>query len=59
MDADRKFSCMTCHVVMDTADEHKAHHKSDFHRFNLKRKMINLQPVTQEQFNTKVAGNEI
>jgi len=40
---------------MGNAEEHKEHHKSDFHRFNLKRKMINLAPVTVEQFNAKVA----
>lgn len=49
------FKCQTCHAVFNGHEEHVAHHKSDFHRFNLKRKMINLPPVTIEQFNTKVA----
>lgn len=40
---------------MDDQASHVAHHKSDFHRFNLKRKMINLPPVAIEQFNAKVA----
>jgi len=52
---DRRFSCISCQVILEDQDKHVAHHKSDFHRFNLKRKMINLPPVTMEQFNLKVA----
>lgn len=57
--ADRIFKCQTCHVVFAGQEDHIAHHKSDYHRFNLKRKMINLQPVTLDQFNVKVAGINI
>lgn len=54
--AERIFKCQTCHFVFTDHEEQIAHHKGDFHRFNLKRKMINLQPVSLEQFNAKVAG---
>jgi len=49
-----RLSCMTCHVLMSNREEHTTHHKSDFHRFNLKRKMVDLPPVTQEVFEAKV-----
>jgi pre-60S factor REI1 len=56
MEDERKFTCISCQVILEDQEKHVAHHKSDFHRFNLKRKMINLPPVTLEQFNSKVAG---
>lgn len=35
-------------------DEYKAHYKSDHHRYNIKRKMVKLPPVTLQQFSTKL-----
>uniref|UniRef100_A0A6B2L8W9 C2H2-type domain-containing protein n=1 Tax=Arcella intermedia TaxID=1963864 RepID=A0A6B2L8W9_9EUKA len=41
-------------MVFNDNDIMKDHYKSDFHRFNLKRKMGNLPPVAEDLFNKKV-----
>jgi pre-60S factor REI1 len=40
-------------------DEYKAHYKSDHHRYNIKRKMVKLPPVTLHQFSTKQQETKI
>uniref|UniRef100_UPI0035902D07 cytoplasmic 60S subunit biogenesis factor ZNF622 n=1 Tax=Myxine glutinosa TaxID=7769 RepID=UPI0035902D07 len=47
-------TCITCRVVFSSAELQRAHYKSDWHRYNLKRKVANLQPVTAEVFQEKV-----
>ena len=49
------FTCITCHVLFEDADFQREHYKTDWHRYNLKRKIVELQPVTEEQFQEKVA----
>jgi hypothetical protein len=51
----QKMTCRSCAVTFDQ-QEQKAHYKSDLHRFNLKRKVANMPPVTQEVFDQKVQG---
>jgi len=41
-------------MIFNDNDIMKEHYKSDFHRFNLKRKMGNLPPVAEDLFNKKV-----
>jgi pre-60S factor REI1 len=43
-------TCMACSFVCLSAEEYRSHYKSDWHRFNLKRKVANLGPVTLDQF---------
>lgn len=50
------FTCMTCRQLFSSADEQRTHYKTDFHRFNLKRKIAQLAPITMEQFSQKVEG---
>ena len=38
--------CPTCLVSFQALQQHKDHYKSDFHRYNLKRKMVKLVPVS-------------
>lgn len=45
--------CPTCVVEFTHLQAHKEHYKSDFHRYNLKRKMVKLSPVTFDQFKAK------
>jgi pre-60S factor REI1 len=47
---------MTCRMLFGDADEQRVHYKTDFHRFNLKRKIAALAPVSMEQFTQKVEG---
>ena len=49
------FTCITCHVLFQNADFQREHYKTDWHRYNLKRKIVELQPVTEDDFKQKVA----
>lgn len=45
--------CPTCNIDFSELQQHKNHYKSDYHRYNLKRKMVKLAPVTHDQFIAK------
>ena len=47
-----KFKCSTCETGFDDAKEHREHFRSDWHRFNMKRKNRNLPIMTEEEFNS-------
>eukprot|EP01115_Flamella_aegyptia_P004226 TRINITY_DN1849_c0_g1_i1.p1 TRINITY_DN1849_c0_g1~~TRINITY_DN1849_c0_g1_i1.p1 ORF type:complete len:378 (-),score=99.43 TRINITY_DN1849_c0_g1_i1:263-1396(-) len=49
-------TCITCRLLFPTPKEQKAHFKDELHRFNLKRKVANLPPVTQQIYDLKVKG---
>lgn len=46
-------TCMTCRLTFSSIDEQREHYKSDLHKFNLKRKVAELPPVTAQQFEEK------
>ncbi|KAF8931351.1 C2H2 type zinc-finger-domain-containing protein [Dissophora ornata] len=48
------FTCLACHVAFKTADIQREHYRSDWHRYNLKRKMVELPPLSAEVFAQKV-----
>ena len=48
------FTCMTCRVAFSEADTQRAHYKTDWHRYNLKRKVADMPPVTAENFAERV-----
>lgn len=43
-------TCLNCNVRFKTNALHKEHYKSDWHRYNLKRKIGNLPPVSADNF---------
>jgi len=49
-------TCITCRMRFDTPKEQRDHYKEDLHRFNLKRKVANLAPVSQQLFNEKASN---
>lgn len=49
-----RFTCITCRVAFKDADIQRAHYKTDWHRYNLKRKVAELPPVSAESFQEKV-----
>ncbi|CAF0773880.1 unnamed protein product [Didymodactylos carnosus] len=49
------YTCITCHVAFAGGDIQRAHYKTDWHRYNLKRKVADLGPITAEDFQEKVA----
>lgn len=54
MDPSTGFTCMTCHLVFKTAELQKEHYRTDWHRYNLKRQVSDLPPITAEQFRNKI-----
>ncbi|KAI7828221.1 C2H2 type zinc-finger-domain-containing protein [Gamsiella multidivaricata] len=52
------FTCLACHVAFKTADIQREHYRSDWHRYNLKRKMVELPPVTAEMFTQKAVAQQ-
>ena len=48
------YTCITCRVAFTDADLQRAHYKTDWHRYNLKRKVAELPPVTAENFQQRV-----
>jgi pre-60S factor REI1 len=43
-------TCVACRVAFASPELQRDHHKSDWHRYNLKRKVAALQPVTEDEF---------
>ncbi|PKC13712.1 hypothetical protein RhiirA5_60725 [Rhizophagus irregularis] len=52
------FTCLACQVVFTTAESQRVHYGTDWHRYNLKRKVAELPPVTSEVFNQKVLAQQ-
>lgn len=48
------YTCITCRVAFKDPEIQRQHYKTDWHRYNLKRKVAELPPVTAENFQTKV-----
>ncbi|KAJ3580257.1 hypothetical protein NPX13_g310 [Xylaria arbuscula] len=49
-----QYTCNTCQVAFRFADTQKGHMKSDWHRYNLKRRVASLPPISSEVFTEKV-----
>jgi pre-60S factor REI1 len=52
--ADNVITCIACRLEFTDNVVMKEHYKSDFHRFNLKRKAAGLPSVNQQLFDQKV-----
>lgn len=48
-------TCITCRMLFTTNKEQRLHYKTNLHQFNLKRKIANLPPITEEVFEEKIA----
>ena len=48
------FTCITCRVSFADSEIQRKHYKTDWHRYNLKRKVAEMPPVTAEIFQQKV-----
>lgn len=44
------YTCITCQVLFKSAELQREHYKLDWHRYNLKRKVASIPPVTLEEF---------
>jgi len=52
------WTCITCGVRFLSAELHRAHFKSDWHRYNLKRKVAGLPVVSLEAFEERKTAHE-
>ncbi|KAJ3030419.1 UNVERIFIED_CONTAM: hypothetical protein HDU68_009123 [Siphonaria sp. JEL0065] len=50
------FTCLACHVAFRNADNQRDHYRSDWHRYNLKRKVAELPPVSMENFAQRLSA---
>lgn len=50
-----QYTCITCAVGFQEADLQREHYKTDWHRYNLKRKVAVLSPVTKAEFDSRLA----
>lgn len=48
------WTCTACRLEFAAFNEQKEHFRADWHRYNLKRKVVELPPVTEEQFNFRM-----
>jgi hypothetical protein len=48
--------CSTCEIEFKEVSKHQEHYKSDLHKYNLKRRMVDLQPISQEIYEKKKQG---
>ncbi|XP_031299310.2 cytoplasmic 60S subunit biogenesis factor ZNF622 isoform X1 [Camelus dromedarius] len=48
------YTCNTCRVALYDAEAQRAHYKTDWHRYNLRRKVAGMAPVSAEGFQERV-----
>ncbi|GAB1315721.1 pre-60S factor rei1 [Madurella fahalii] len=52
--APHPYTCNSCHVAFRNSDLQKGHMRSDWHRYNLKRRVASLPPISSTVFTEKV-----
>eukprot|EP00999_Lentomonas_sp_LEN2_P002735 NODE_607_length_1330_cov_19.062344_g568_i0.p1 GENE.NODE_607_length_1330_cov_19.062344_g568_i0~~NODE_607_length_1330_cov_19.062344_g568_i0.p1 ORF type:complete len:390 (+),score=49.81 NODE_607_length_1330_cov_19.062344_g568_i0:96-1265(+) len=50
------FTCVTCHVAFSVVEGQRTHYKSEWHMYNLKRKVAQLGPVGETDFQARQAA---
>ncbi|ODV96924.1 hypothetical protein PACTADRAFT_74519 [Pachysolen tannophilus NRRL Y-2460] len=53
------YTCNSCGLGFAEPDDQRAHMKSEWHRYNLKRRVAQLPAVTEDAFNSKLASLSI
>ncbi|XP_058493328.1 cytoplasmic 60S subunit biogenesis factor ZNF622 [Solea solea] len=48
------YTCISCRVAFTDGEVQRAHYKTDWHRYNLKRKVADMPPVTADNFQERV-----
>ncbi|KAI0769307.1 C2H2 type zinc-finger-domain-containing protein [Trametes elegans] len=48
------YTCLSCTIAFHTAQDQREHYRSDHHRYNMKRRVAGLPPVSATLFNQKV-----
>ncbi|XP_055913892.1 cytoplasmic 60S subunit biogenesis factor ZNF622 [Eupeodes corollae] len=47
-------TCINCNIKFANTDFHREHYKTDWHRYNLKRRIAALPPVSADEFQNRV-----
>ena len=47
--------CSTCETMYPDVKQHQTHYKTEFHKYNLKRRMVDLEPISIQFFEKKKA----
>ncbi len=55
MSGSKKIYCTSCEVYIQGQEEYKVHFQSDFHKYNCKRKLVSLAPLSHDDFEAKKA----
>lgn len=53
------FTCMNCGVRLESGAIQREHFKSDWHRYNLKRRVAELPPLSAEEFQSRLQDSTI
>ncbi|KAI0645398.1 C2H2 type zinc-finger-domain-containing protein [Trametes meyenii] len=48
------YTCLSCTIAFHSAQDQREHYRSDHHRYNMKRRVAGLPPVSATLFNQKV-----
>ncbi|KAG7918770.1 hypothetical protein KL905_003781 [Ogataea polymorpha] len=56
MSSGLQYTCNSCSLAFSRPEDQRSHMKTDWHRYNLKRRVSQLPPISEELFNEKV-GN--
>lgn len=54
-----KMVCSACRCPFNNREEQTEHYKLDWHRFNLRQKMLGMPPVTAEEFERKTGAGDM
>jgi hypothetical protein len=52
---DRKVICSTCRIQFENVIDYKLHITTEYHVYNTKRKIAQLEPISEEIFEQKKA----
>ncbi|KAE8225236.1 hypothetical protein CF319_g1984 [Tilletia indica] len=50
------FTCLSCNVAFPNAPDQRTHYRTDWHRYNAKRRVAQLPPIRQDVFQQKVVA---
>ena len=50
------YTCLSCRVGFMDSEGQRQHYKTDWHRYNLKRKIAGMIPVSADNFRERVAA---
>ena len=57
-DSTHPYTCQSCLVAFKSSELQRGHMQSDWHRYNLKRRVASLPPLSSEIFTEKVLANQ-